>query len=389
MDFKLTDEQELLIESAREYCERYFTDEAVRKAYEEDHHISLEAAMAYREAGFMHLGLPEEVGGVPVDRMTEILLVEKMHEFTGATLPFVTEFNTITDIIEYGSKAQQEMIMDAIENVESTCIACTAISEPAAGSDNNAMTCHTVKQPDGTYLLNGQKTWVTLGGLSVYTMVVAKDEDPSYENDSYSLWLVPNDAPGFTVAHLDKVGQQAIPFVDQFFDNVVLTEDQRLGERGMGWKNLMKKLEYERLLVVASSLGLAQAALNDAGAYASERFAFNKPIAHIAQIQAHLCEMENIIENVRWRLYRTTAMIDAGESTRLESALLKGYACRELTKVADLALAIYAAIGYTKEIRVGRIWADLRGNEIGGGTTEVMEYISGRQLVKKYAPKNR
>lgn len=384
MDFSLTDDQELMIESAREYAERYFTDEAVKQAYEVDHHISVEAAMAYREAGFMHMGLPEDIGGIPVDKLTEILLVEKLHEFTGVVLPFVTDFNTITDVIDFGTKEQQELIMNAIENVESTCIACTAISEPAAGSDNNAMTCVTRKQPDGTYLLNGQKTWVTLGGLSLYTMVVAKDEDPSYENDKYSLWLVPNDAEGFTVASLEKVGQQAIPFVDQFFDNVVVTEEQRIGEAGMGWKLLMKKLEFERCLVVASSLGLAQAALNDAGAYANDRVAFKEPIARISMIQQHLCEMENIIENVRWRLYRTVTMLDNGESTRLESALLKGYACRELTRVTDLAMSIYAAIGYTKEMRIGRIWADLRGNEMGGGTTEVMEYIAGRQLAKKY-----
>ena len=161
----------------------------------------------------------------------------------------------------------------------------------------------------------------------------------------------------------------------------------RLGEPGMGWKLLMKKLEFERCLVVASSLGLAQAALNDAGAYASERICFKKPIAHQTTIQLHLCEMENIIQNVRARLYQVVTMIDNGESTRLESALLKGYACRELTRVADLAMSIYAAIGYTKEIRVGRIWADLRGNEMGGGTTEIMDYIAGRQLVKKYKAK--
>ena len=383
MDFTLTDEQQLLIESAKEYAERYFDEEAQRAAYD-NHHISIEQAMAYREAGFMHLGLPEEVGGVPVDKLTEILLVEKLHEYTGCILPFVTDFNTITDVIDFGTEAQQAMVMDAIENVESTCIACSAISEPAAGSDNNAMTCHTVKQPDGTYLLNGQKTWVTLGGLSIYNMVVAKDEDPSYDNDKYSLWLVPHDAPGFSYANLDKVGQQVIPFVDQFFDNVVLTEDMRLGPAGQGWKLLMKKLEYERCLVVAQSLGLAQAAMNDAAAYASERIAFGKPIAQLPAIQAHLCEMENILQNVRARLYQVVSMIDNGESTRLESALLKGYACRSLTQVADLAMSIYAAISYTKEIRVGRIWNDLRGQEMAGGTTEIMEYIAGRQLVKKY-----
>lgn len=387
MDFQLTDEQELLIESAREYASRYFTDEAVKQAYEVDHHISVEAAMAYREAGFMHLGLPEEVGGVPVDKLTEVLLVEKLHEFTGVTLPFVTDFNTITDVIDFGTKEQQEMIMDAIENVESTCIACSAISEPAAGSDNNAMTCVTKKQPDGTYILNGQKTWVTLGGLSIYTMVVAKDEDPSYENDKYSLWLVPNDTPGFTVAHLEKVGQQAIPFVDQFFDNVVLTEDMRLGEPGMGWKLLMKKLEFERCLVVAQALGQAQAVMNEVGPYCSERICFQKPIGHLSAIQQHLVEMETILDNVRTRLYKVTTMLDQGKSTRLESALLKAYACKNLTKVAEHALSIYAGIGYTKEMSAGRIWNDLKGYEFAGGTNEIMDYIAGRQLVKKYKNK--
>lgn len=384
MDFDFTSDQELFFESAKEYAEKYFTPELIKQYYEVDHHISLEAAMAFRELGFMHLGLPEEVGGIPCSKLTLVALMEKLHEYTSCVLPFQTDFNSIMDVIEFGNKEQQQKIMDVVNNVESTSVAVTAISEPGAGSDNNAMTCVTKKQPDGTYILNGQKTWVTLGGLSIYTMVVAKDEDPSYENDKYSLWLIPNDTPGFTVAHLEKVGQQAIPFVDQFFDNVVLTEDMRLGEPGMGWKLLMKKLEFERCLVVASSLGLAQAALNDAGAYASERIAFKKPIAHLTQIQEHLCEMENIIQNVRLRLYQVVDMIDRGESTRLESALLKGYACKELTRVADMAMAIYAAIGYTKEIRVGRIWADLRGNEMGGGTTEVMNYIAGRQLVKKY-----
>lgn len=387
MDFSLTTDQELFIESAREYAERYFTEEAVKQAYEVDHHISVEAAMAYREAGFMHLGLPEEVGGIPCDKLTQIILTEKLHEFTGTALPFTTDTNSITDVIDFGTEAQAQLIMDAIENVESTCIACTAISEPAAGSDNNAMTCITTKQADGTYLLKGQKTWVTLGGLSVYTIVIAKDEDPSYDNDKYSLWLVPNEAEGFTIGHLDKVGQQTIPFVDCFFDNVVLTEDMRIGAPGEGWKLLMKKLEFERCLVVAQALGQAQAVMNDAGAYCSDRICFQKPIGKLGAIQDHLVAMENILENVRTRLYRVVSMLDNGESTRLESALLKSYACQNLTKVADHALSIYAAIGYTKELRAARIWADLRGYEMAGGTTEVMDYIAGRQLVKKYAAK--
>ena len=383
MDFSLTDEQELLIESAKEYADRYFDEESCKAAYE-NHHISIEQAMAYREAGFMHLGLPEEVGGVPVSKLTEILLVEKLHEYTGVILPFVTDFNTITDVIDFGNEEQQERIMDVINNVESTCVACSAISEPAAGSDNNAMTCVTKKQPDGTYILNGQKTWVTLGEYAEYSIVIAKDEDPSYDNKSYSLWLVPKDAPGFTTGTLHKVGQEIVPFCDQFFDNVKLTEEQRIGPAGEGWKLLMKKFEFERVLVVAQALGEAQAAMDDAAAYVSERICFGKPIGKLPVIQQHLVEMEVTLQNVRTQLYHTVWKLDQGESIRLECALLKYYACPNLTDVANRALSIYAALGYTDEVRAGRIWKDLRGYEMAGGTPEIMEYIAGRQLVKKY-----
>ena len=382
MDFSFTDEQELLKESIAEFCERYIDEKDIPAMYE-NHSTPHDLDMAYLEAGFGMMGLPEEYGGIECDMVTLGMLTEEFVHHAGFTAPYLNTTLAMRDMVDFGSPEQIKMCFDAYQETGKPIFS-LGFSEPGAGSDNQNMSSVTRKQPDGTYLLNGQKTWVTLGGLSLYTMVVAKDEDPSYENDKYSLWLVPNDAEGFTVASLEKVGQQAIPFVDQFFDNVVVTEEQRIGEAGMGWKLLMKKLEFERCLVVASSLGLAQAALNDAGAYANDRVAFKEPIARISMIQQHLCEMENIIENVRWRLYRTVTMLDNGESTRLESALLKGYACRELTRVADLAMSIYAAIGYTKEMRIGRIWADLRGNEMGGGTTEVMEYIAGRQLAKKY-----
>ena len=387
MDFDFTSDQELFFESAKEYAEKYFTPELIKQYYEVDHHISLEAAMAFRELGFMHLGLPEEVGGIPCSKLTLVALMEKLHEYTSCVLPFQTDFNSIMDVIEFGNKEQQQKIMDVVNNVESTSVAVTAISEPGAGSDNNAMTCVTKKQPDGTYILNGQKTWVTLAHLSVYTIVVAKDEDPSYENDKYSLWMVPNGIEGYTYGGLEKIGQQIVPFVDCFFDNVVLTEDMRLGEPGEGWKLLMKKLEFERCLVVAQALGQAQAVMNEVGPYCSERICFQKPIGHLSAIQQHLVEMETILDNVRTRLYKVTTMLDQGKSTRLESALLKAYACNNLPKVAEHALSTCAAIGYTKEMSAGRIWNDLKGYEFAGGTNEIMDYIAGRQLVKKYKNK--
>lgn len=383
MDFKFTDEQELLVQSVKEYAGRYFAPEAVREMYG-NHQITLEAAMAYREAGFMHMGLPEEVGGVPCDKTTMVLLCEQLHYHTGCVLPFQTDINSITDVTDFGTPEQVKLIMEAVDQ-PSTSVACTAISEPGAGSDNNAMTCHTVKQPNGTYLLNGQKTWVTLGEYAQYAIVIAKDESPAYENKEYSLWMVPKGAPGYTTAGLHKIGQEIVPFCDCFFDNVVLMEDQRIGAPGEGWKLLMQKFEFERVLVVAQALGQAQAAMDDAGAYVSDRICFGKPIGKISAIQHHLVEMEVVLQNVRSQLYRTVWKLDQGESIRLECALLKYYACPKLVEVADRALKIYAALGYTDEVRIGRLWKDIRGYEMAGGTPEVMEYIAGRQLVKKYA----
>lgn len=382
MDFTFTDEQQLLVESIKEYAKRYFDDESVRQMYS-NHQISLEAAMAYRDAGFMHMGLPEEVGGIPCDKTTLVLMCEQLHYHTGCVLPFQTDINSITDVTDFGTPEQAALIMQAIDQ-PNTSVACTAISEPGAGSDNNAMTCHTVRQSDGTYLLNGQKTWVTLGEYAQYAVVIAKDESPDYDNKEYSLWLVAKDTPGYTTAGLHKIGQEIVPFCDCFFDNVVLTEDQRIGPAGQGWKLLMQKFEFERVLVVAQALGQAQAAMDDAAAYVSDRICFGKPIGKISAIQKHLVDMEVVLQNVRTRLYRTVWKLDQGESIRLDCALLKYYACPHLSAVADKALSIYAALGYTDEVRAGRIWKDLRGYEMAGGTPEIMEYIAGRQLVKKY-----
>ena len=254
-----------------------------------------------------------------------------------------------------------------------------------AGSDNRSMTTVAKKQADGTYKLSGQKTWVTMGEKLPYTIVVAKDEDPSRENRNMSLWYIPMDTPGVSTASLHKIGQQCIPFCEVYFDDVVVTEEQRMGKPGEGFMMLMKNFEVERSFIVAEQVGLAQAALEDAAKYANQRIAFGKPITKLQMIQEKLCDMEIKVQNTRNMLYKTLWKLDNGESVQLDSAMLKRYGCSECFQVADMALSIYAGLGYTTEVRIGRIWADLRGNMFGGGTHEVMAYIAGRQVAKKYA----
>lgn len=382
MDFNLTDEQELLIESVNEFVARNFTEEKIAEWYEAGN-VPDELTREYLEAGFGFMGLPEEYGGVPCDKLTLGIMTEALFRATGCITPFTSNTLAMSDIVEFGNEEQIKMCLDSYKE-NGKPIFSLAISEPGAGSDNMSMSSVTKKQADGTYILSGTKTWVTMGEHYPMVLAVAKDEDPSRENSQMSMWLFSKDLAGVSTAPLHKIGQTITPFCEMYFDDVVLTEDMRVGEPGSGFMNLMKNFEMERSLMAAQSIGLAQAAMDDAAAYASERVCFNKPISSFQMIQLKLTEMETVLQNARNMLYKTLWKMDNGMSVQIDSALLKRYAGMNCTWVASEALQIFAGLGYTTETRVGRIWEDCRGNELGGGTDEIMVYIAGRQLAKKY-----
>ncbi len=383
MDFGFTDEQELLRDSIVEFCERYINEKDIPEMYA-NHGTPHELDMAYLEAGFGLMGLPEEYGGIPCDTVTLGLLTEEFVHHAGFTAPYLNATLALRDMVDFGSEEQIKMCFDAYQETGKPIFS-LGFSEPGAGSDNSAMTSVARKQEDGTYLLSGQKTWVTNGENFPLVLIVAKDEDPSPANRTMSMWLVPKDSKGLSTAPLHKVGQQIMPFCEMYFDDVVLTEDMRVGEPGSGFKNLMKNFELERCLIVAQCLGLAQAAMDDAAAYVSERCTFGKPISNYQLIQEKLTEMEISLQNVRNMLYKTLWKIDQGESIRIDSALLKRYGAKACTEVANEALQIYGGLGFTTETRLARLWLDCRGMQIAGGTDEIMVYIAGRQLAKKYA----
>lgn len=382
MDFSLTDEQELLLESVREFSERYFTEDVIKEMYATGN-MPDEIAEAYRDAGFGLMGIPEEYGGIPCDKVTLGMMIEELYRSSGCNHILYQNSLTAFDIVEFGTPEQIQQYVD--NYMETGWPLCSlALSEPGAGSDNRAMTTVTRKQEDGTYILSGQKTWVTMGEKLPYTIICAKDEDPARENDKMSLWMIELGREGVSTAPLHKIGQQCIPFCEMYFDDVVLTEADRVGKPGEGFMMVMKNFELERALLMAEAIGEAQAAMEDAAKYASQRIAFNKPIASFQLIQEKLTDMEIRLQNSRNMLYKTLWELDNGISVQLDSALLKRYAATECFNVCNDAMAIFGGIGYTTEVRIGRLWADARGNMFGGGTPEIMAYIAGRQIIKKY-----
>ena len=157
MDFSFSEDQELMIDSIKEFAATYFTDEAVKEMYEVHHGVPDEVQDAYRDLGFAFMGLPEEVGGIPATRIDLGILTETLYRATGCMTPFMTAMLAAYDVAEFGSEEQCQLIVDHYEKT-GNCFAAMCLSEPGAGSDNMGMTTTTKKQADGTYILKGQKT---------------------------------------------------------------------------------------------------------------------------------------------------------------------------------------------------------------------------------------
>jgi alkylation response protein AidB-like acyl-CoA dehydrogenase len=382
MDFRITEEQELLLESLDEWIDRNITEALIQEWYE-NHGVSDEVAKSFYDAGFGLLGLPENVGGTPCDATTRMLFAEELVRKNSALLPFISNILTMYDVAEFGTPEQIEIATDIYRETGKACIS-LAISEPEAGSDNSNMST-TVTERNGKFYLNGTKTFVTEGAVAPYTIVVAKDEDPSRTNKNMSMWFFPSSTPGVSLSHFKKIGQTVQSFCEVYYDNVELDESNLFGKRNVGFLQLMQNFEVERMLMAAQSLGLAQAALEDAAQFAAQRVTFGKTIDSYQLIQEKLTDMEIKCQNMRNMLYKTAWEFDNGISIRLDSALLKRYCAITATEVCSDAMQIFGGIGYTSETRVSRAWLDSRGNQFGGGTNEIMVHIAGRQIVKKYA----
>ena len=198
--------------------------------------------------------------------------------------------------------------------------------------------------------------------------------------DVISEFFVDMSKPGISLSPLTKLGLRMDSCCEVYMDNVELEEKDIFGKEGNGFARGINDFNFERWLVGACDYGTAIAIYEDACRHANQRIAFGKPITKLQMIQEKLCDMEIKVQNTRNMLYKTLWKLDNGESVQLDSAMLKRYGCSECFQVADMALSIYAGLGYTTEVRIGRIWADLRGNMFGGGTHEVMATLPAARL---------
>ena len=382
MDFNITEEQELLLESLEEFVKREVTEEKIKEWYADSTTMG-DFNKAYIEAGFGLLGIPEEYGGTPASVTTRMLVAYSVMKLTGAYMPITSGVLTLFDVIEFGTKEQIEICMK-IYREQGVSPFSLAISEPVAGSDNSSMTA-VAKVVGDKIVLNGTKTFVSGAFDCPYILVVAKDEVPDRENKNMSMWLMPVDTPGIKLSRLHKIGQHNYSFAEVYLEDVTIDPSCLVGTKGKGFLQLMQNFEIERILIASQSLALAEAALIEAAKYAAQREQFGQPIYKFQLVAEHLADMEAKVRNLYNFVFYTAWEADSGKSLRLDSALLKRYSSITAFEVADSAMQVMGGIGYTEDCKVSRMWQDLRGQRFAGGTDEIMVHIAGREVVKKYS----
>ncbi|MDO5334814.1 MAG: acyl-CoA dehydrogenase family protein [Coriobacteriia bacterium] len=383
MNFGLSDEQRELVSKVREFGERTFTQDRVAQ-WCRDGGLPDAVVREFAELYFSIEG-PVESEHFTNSIMTQALVLEELSRCAGATLPFQNELFNLQIM---GGFAERETFLRILGEYRATgrLMFSMAVSEPHAGSDTMSMKTNT-RMVDGKILLNGQKTYVNNGEFAPNTLVAAIDLDA--EQDKYpplTFWLVPSNLPGISKVPIDKMGQKMLPFASMSFEDVELKPEYRLTGNDGGFRQLFHLLEFGRVFTCASSLGMAQAAMEDAVEFARTRKAFGTPIVEFQQIGQLITDMEVSLTNMRTMLYRAVWAIETEqEDKRLAVGMCKRYIPQAATKVASDAMQIMGGSGYTESCRVSRIWEDCRGNQIAEGTDQIMVYILAPLIMEKYA----
>jgi len=380
MDFALSDHQQLIRNTVREFMEAEVRPHV--KEWERTEHFPLEAIKKLGGLGCCGMLLPEKWGGAEFDTISYVLMLEEVARVHTAlaTALSVTNSAVQTPLLMFGTDTQKTRYLRRLASGE--IIGSFCLTEPGAGSDAAGIQATAVQHGDA-YKVNGTKTWVTNGSAAGVYIVFAKT-NPEAGGKGITAFLLEPGMPGFKIGrHEDKMGQRSSPSVEILLSDCQVCAENRLGEEGQGLKIALSALDNGRIGIAAQAVGLAQGALEESVKYAKTRKAFGKSIGEFQAIQWMLADMHTEIEAARGLLYRAAFLKDSGGKMRSASSRAKLYASEMVNRVAYKAVQIHGSLGYSRESDVERMYRDARVISIYEGTSEVQRTIIARELLKQ------
>ena len=379
MYFTFNDDHIMMRETARKIAEEKL--KPLAKEIDARETPDLDTLRELGELGFMAMMVPEEYGGAGLDTVSYVIVMEEFSKVCASTGVCVSVNNSLfaDGVYKFGTEEQRKKYLPPLGVGQAQ--ACLGLTEPGAGTDVGSTATTAVK--DGSdYIINGKKHFVTNGGFADYLMVLVSTE-PGTGHRGLSMVIVEKDTPGFSVGrHELKLGIRGSDTSELLFDNCRIPQANRLGEEGRGLKISLTILDGGRIGIAAQALGIAQAAYDDAVAYAKERTQFGKPIAEFQAIAFKIAEMATELEAARLMTYKAAWLKDQGEDYKMASSMAKLYASEASIRITNEALQIHGGYGYVRDFNVERYYRDARITTIYEGTSEAQKIVISRDILR-------
>ncbi len=379
MDFSPTQEQRQIQEMVEEFVDEEVVPEA--KEIDKTDEVPWDILDQMAELGLMGMPIPEEYGGAGLDYHSYVMAIEEIARGSGGLGTIVAAHISLgcNMIYDYGNEEQkQEFLVPAAEGKDITAF---GLSEAEAGSDVPNMS--TTAEKDGDeYVLNGGKLWISNGSIADTVIVFAKTDPEAGAHGISSFIVRPEEDDGFIVEGTeDKLGDKGCPTAELRFDDMRIPESRLLGEEGDGLIQSLKTLNGGRISIAARSVGIAQAALDQALEYGQNREQFDQPVTDFQAIQHKLADMDTKVSAARMLMHRAADKTMRGERYVKEAAQAKLYASEVSREVANEGIQIHGGYGYVKDFPAERFLRDAKINEIYEGTSEVLRNTIADQLL--------
>lgn len=373
------EEQRIFVDQLRKMVDRQVAPRAAE--IDEKGDFPWDLKELFQNTGLLGLAVPEEYGGTHQGHLYTCLAVEEIARACVSSSLIVQGQALGWDPILIGGTEEQKKKYGPLVSSGKVIIS-FGLTEPGAGSDSGAMATRAVKTGD-KYIINGTKCFITNGPVANLITLFAMT-DASKGVKGISAFVVPTDAPGFTVARLEKkMGIKGSPTGQLVFEDVEIPEENLIGQEGKGFSYAMKTLDRSRPVIGAQACGLARGALEQAIRYAKERIQFGKPIGQFQGIGWMLADMASEIDAARSLVYQAAALIDEDDPRKSYlSAAAKMVASNTAMKVTTDALQIAGGYGYMKEFPYERMMRDAKITQIYEGTNQIMKLIIARELLK-------
>jgi short/branched chain acyl-CoA dehydrogenase len=375
VDFDLTEEQELVRRTVREFALERVAPVAGELDRETRFPYDLVAELA--ELGLMGMTIPEDYGGGGADTLAYAIAVEELSRIDSSVAITVAAHHSLgtLPIYYFGSEEQKREWLPQLASGQK--LAAFGLTEPDAGSDAGSSRTH-AELRDGQWVINGSKIFITNAGTDVTACVTITARTGE---DEISNLIVSNGTPGYDISPpMHKLGWRASDTRELSFKDCAVPEGNLLGPRGEGFRQFLQILDGGRISVAAMGVGLAQGAYDLAAAYAQERQQFGKPISKFQAVQFALADMAVEIEAGRNLVYKAAWLKDEGRDFALAAAIAKLYTGELSHRVANAALQIHGGYGFMEESAIARLYRDQKILEIGEGTNEVQRMVIARHL---------